>query len=103
MRSKDQILSMFDAIPPGLRDITYPELMQKLHDENPAWLHGMLTINDAADFIGITPQALRQKIHRGEGPPVSRPNRGKSITISRLELIRWMRDQIVDLEEEGAF
>jgi hypothetical protein len=53
----------------------------------------MVSREQAAEFLGITPQALSQMNGRGEGPAYARI--GRSIRYRRQDLLDWIESRIV--------
>jgi excisionase family DNA binding protein len=53
-----------------------------------------VTRQQAADYLGITPQALSQMAHRHEGPPYARI--GRAIRYRRQDLLDWIERLVVD-------
>ncbi|HPC83666.1 MAG TPA: helix-turn-helix domain-containing protein [Thermoanaerobaculaceae bacterium] len=54
-----------------------------------------LTTNEAARYIGCQPQTLRQKRHRGDGPPYVRFGRGPGARClyALADLDAWIRER----------
>jgi predicted DNA-binding transcriptional regulator AlpA len=53
----------------------------------------MVSRSQAAEFLGVTPQALSQMDARGEGPPFARI--GRSIRYRREDLLDWIESRTV--------
>lgn len=69
---------MIKHIPQIIVQNSEPQIQQQL-----------LTIEEAAVVLGMTEKALRQRLHRGEGPPIYRLSE-RTIRISRCELTDWL-------------
>ena len=56
-------------------------------------LPAMVSRSQAAEFLGVTPQALSQMDARGEGPTYARI--GRSIRYRREDLLDWIESRTV--------
>jgi hypothetical protein len=61
-----------------------------MHEDD---LPAMVSREQAAEFLGVTPQALSQMNGRGEGPPYARI--GRSVRYKRQDLLDWVESRIV--------
>jgi excisionase family DNA binding protein len=52
--------------------------------------HEFLTVNEAADLLGVTHQTVRRKIAQGELPAVQLGGPGSHIRIPRDALSMWL-------------
>jgi excisionase family DNA binding protein len=52
--------------------------------------HDFLTVNEAAELLGVTHQTVRRKIAQGELPAVQLGGRGSHIRIPRAAFERWL-------------
>jgi predicted DNA-binding transcriptional regulator AlpA len=64
--------------------------------EPPVELPEMVSRQQAADYLGITPQALSQMSVRHQGPRYVRV--GRSIRYRRADLLAWIDSRLVDPE-----
>ena len=56
-------------------------------------LPAMVSRAQAAEFLGVTPQALSQMDARGEGPPYARI--GRVVRYRREDLLDWVESRTV--------
>jgi len=54
----------------------------------------LLSVEDAAEFLGVTPRQLRQMRRRGDGPPYARLGH-KSIGYALAALRKWISSRTV--------
>ena len=59
-----------------------------------AVLPDLMTRQQAADYLGVTPQALSQMNVRGQGPRFVRI--GRSVRYRRDDLLDWIESRVVD-------
>ena len=59
-----------------------------------AVLPDLMTRQQAADYLGVTPQALSQMNVRGQGPRFVRI--GRSVLYRRNDLLEWIESRVVD-------
>jgi len=57
-------------------------------------LPDLMTRQQAADYMGVTPQALSQMNVRGEGPRFVRI--GRSVRYRRPDIAEWIESRVVD-------
>jgi len=60
-------------------------------------LPAMVSRQQAADWLGITPQALSQLNTRGQGPRYVRV--GRSVRYRREDLLEWVESRLVETVE----
>jgi excisionase family DNA binding protein len=63
-------------------------------DMETAELPAFVSRQEAAELLGVTPQALSQMSVRGEGPKYVKV--GRSVRYRRADLLAWIDERIVD-------
>ena len=94
----DDLRRIAAALPPAFKDgRDFKTFLARWADSNPGYFLSPISTVEAAELLGITPGALRNRRCRGDGPPgYIEPENGKGPGYyqNRLLILQWIAAQV---------
>ncbi len=94
---QDDLRAICAALPESLKfsaDNTFNDVLMRFAEQRPDYWTQPVSHEEAAAFLGKTPNALAMMRKRGEGPGGWTKAAGGYIYPSRLHLANWVAEQI---------